>query len=193
MLELAHPEPVFEDHDRRRSLEGLDATKVETPVPGHPRDQLPRLVIGRARVGHAQTRRPHHEVIEAGRLVAPNLHGRERAPGLDRVRFDVHVFGPLVGDTRSAVFVLGDQEVAAAEGGRVPDCVREDNFEAVVAPDARRCLRGRAVLAGSDRHPVRDETIHERGHDELARVGARTPLELQPCLCEVRSHLWQGG
>ena len=192
MLELAHPETVLQDDDRGRALEGLDATEVETPVPGHPRDQLPRLVVGRSRVGHAQTRRPHHEVVEAGRLVAPDLHGRERAPGPDRVRLDVHVFGPLVGDTRSAVFVLGDQEVAMAEGGRVPDRVREDHFEAVVPPDARRCLRGRAVLTGSDRHPVRDETIHERGHYELARVGARTPLELQPRLREIRAHLRQG-
>ena len=192
MLELAHAVPVLEDHDRGRSLEGLDAAEVETPVPGHPRDQLPRLVVGRSRVGHAQARSPHHEVVEAGRLVSPDLHGRERAPGLDRVRFDVHVFGALVGDACSAVFVLGDQEVAVAEGGRVPDCVREDHFEAVVAPDARGCLRGRAVLAGSDCHPVGDESIRERGHDEFAGVGARTPLELQPRLCEIRAHLRQG-
>ena len=117
-------------------------------------------------------------MVEAGRLVSPDLHGRERAPGLDRVRFDVHVFGALVGDTCSAVFVLGDQEVAVAEGGRIPDRVREDHFEAVVAPDAHRCLRGRAVFAGSDCHPVGDESIRERGHYEFAGVGARTPLEL---------------
>lgn len=193
MLKLAHPKTVLEDHNRGRSLEGLDATEVETPVPGHPRDQLPRLVVGRSRVGHAQARGPHHEVVEAGRLVSPDLHGRERTPGLDRVRLDVHVFGTLVGDACAAVFVLGDQEVAMAEGGRVPDRVREDHFEAVVAPDARGRLSCGAVLAGSDCHPVGDETIHERGHDELARIGARTPLELQPRLREIRAHLRQGG
>ena len=192
MLELAHPETVLENNDRGRALEGLDATEVETPVSGHTGDQLPRLVVCRSRVGHAQARRPHHEVAEAGRLVAPDLHGRERAPGLDWVRFDVHVFGPLIGHAGSTVFVLGDQEVSAPKGGSVPDRVREDHFEAVVAPDARGRLSGGAVLTGSDRHPIGDETIHERGHDELARVGARTPLELQPCLCEIRAHLRQG-
>ena len=80
-----------------------------------------------------------------------------------------------------------------AEGGRVPDCVREDHFEAVVAPDARGRLSCGAVLAGSDCHPVGDESIRERGHNEFAGVGARTPLEFQPRLCEVRSHLRQGG
>ena len=178
MLKLAHPKTVLEDHNRGRTLEGLDTTEVETPVPGHPRDQLPRLVVCRSRVGHAQTRGPHHEVVEASHLVAPDLHGRERAPGPDRIRLHIHVLRPLVGDTSSTIVVLGDQKVAMAEGGRVPDSVREDHLETVVAPDARCRLRSGTVFAGSDCHPVGDETIHERGHDELARVGARTPLEL---------------
>ena len=57
------------------------------------------------------------------------------------------VFGAARGDACSAVFVLGDQEVAVAEGGRVPDRVREDYLEAVVRarcvplPELRGCPR----------------------------------------------------
>ena len=192
MFEFAHPEPVFENHNRRHALEGLDAAEVESPVPGHTRDQLSRLVVCRSRIGHAQARRPHHEVVEASRLVSPDLHGRERTPRPHRVRLHIHVLRALIRHACAAVFVLGDQEVAAPKGRGVPDRVREDHFEAVVSPDTRGRLRGGAVLAGSDRHPVGDEPVRERGHDKLARVSARATLELQPRLGEIRAHLRQG-
>ena len=131
-------------------------------------------------------------MVEAGRLVSPDLHCRERTPRPDRVRLHIHVLRALIRHACAAVFVLGDQEVAAPQGRGVPDRVREDHFEAVVAPDARGRLRGGTVFAGSDRHPVRDETVSERGHDKLARVGARATLELQPCPGEIRAHLRQG-
>ena len=128
-------------------------------------------------------------MIDARRSVAPDLYSRERTPGPDWIRLDVHVLRTFVGHAGVPVLVLGDEEVAVPEGCGVPDRVGERYLEAVVSPDPGCCQRCRRLVARANCHAVRDEAVNERGDDELSGARARAALEFNPGFRQVRPHL----
>ena len=122
----------------------------------------------------------------------PDLDRRERLPRADGVGLGVELLGHFPGDDGLAVVVLGDQEVAGADGEGVAGGVLEGDVEAVVPPDASGPDGPGTVGGLSDQDPVGDEALDEGVDDERAGVSQGASLEGLPGLAQVGAHLRQG-